>query len=90
VKDYYVYKMTNRSRVVLYVGMTSRLEGRTWEHKNHVVDGFTSKYNVDRLVYYEQFCDPFRRLPARRNQSLATREKERVGGNIEPEMGRPH
>ena len=62
--------MTNRSRVVLYTGVTSRLEGRAWEHKNHAVEGFTSKYNLDRLVYYEQFVDPI---------SAITREKEIKG-----------
>src|SRR5205809_4231995 len=59
--------MTNRSRVVLYTGVTSKLEGRVWEHKNHVVKGFTSKYKLDRLVYYEQFSDAV---------SAITREKE--------------
>jgi putative endonuclease len=67
MKQFYVYMMTNRSRVVLYTGVTSKLEGRVWEHKNHVVKGFTSKYKLDRLVYYEQFSDPI---------SAITREKE--------------
>jgi putative endonuclease len=67
MKEFYVYMMTNRSRVVLYTGVTSKLEGRVWEHKNHVVKGFTSKYKLDRLVYYEQFPDPI---------SAITREKE--------------
>jgi len=47
--------------------VTSKLEGRVWEHKNHVVKGFTSKYKLDRLVYYEQFSDAI---------SAITREKE--------------
>jgi putative endonuclease len=67
MKDFYVYMLTNRGRVVLYTGVTSKLEGRVWEHKNHVVKGFTSKYKLDRLVYYEQFSDPI---------SVITREKE--------------
>jgi putative endonuclease len=67
MKQFYVYMMTNRSRVVLYTGVTSKLEGRVWQHKNHVVKGFTSKYKLDRLVYYEQFSDPI---------SAITREKE--------------
>jgi putative endonuclease len=67
MKEFYVYMMTNRSRVALYTGVTSKLEGRVWEHKNHVVRGFTSKYKVDRLVYYEQFVDSI---------SAITREKE--------------
>jgi len=70
MKDYFVYMMTNQSRVVLYTGITSRFGGRVWEHKNHEIEGFASKYNVDRLVYYEQFCDPI---------SAITREKEIKG-----------
>lgn len=55
VKDFFVYLMVNRSRVVLYVGVTNDLARRVWEHRNHVLKGFTSKYQVDRAVYYEQF-----------------------------------
>ena len=70
VRDYFVYIMTNRSRVVLYVGVTGRLDGRVLDHRSHVVEGFTSKYRLDRLVYYEQFSDPI---------SAITREKEIKG-----------
>ena len=45
--------MTNYSVSSLYIGVTSDLIKRVWEHKNKVVKGFTEKYNVDRLVYYE-------------------------------------
>ena len=48
-----VYIMTNYSETSLYIGVTSNLQRRIWEHKNKAVDGFTKKYNVDRLVYYE-------------------------------------
>src|SRR6476620_10338220 len=47
--------MTNRSRVVLYTGVTNSLERRIWYHRNNTVKCFTKKYKVDRLVYYEQF-----------------------------------
>jgi putative endonuclease len=50
--------MTNKSRVVLYTGITNSLEVRVWQHRNHTRDGFTKKYHVDRLVYYESFDDP--------------------------------
>jgi putative endonuclease len=50
----HVYIMTDRSRT-LYTGVTSKLEIRTWQHKNHVYDGFTNRYGLDRLVYYEAF-----------------------------------
>ncbi|HIS73802.1 TPA: GIY-YIG nuclease family protein [Candidatus Galligastranaerophilus intestinavium] len=48
-----VYIMTNYSQSSLYIGVTSNLQKRVWEHKNKVVDGFTKKYNINRLVYYE-------------------------------------
>ena len=48
-----VYIMTNYSETSLYIGVTSNLQKRVWEHKNKVVEGFTKKYNADKLVYYE-------------------------------------
>ena len=55
VKTFYVYLMTNRSRTVLYTGVTNSLEQRLWFHRNNTVMSFTKRYKVDRLVYYEQF-----------------------------------
>src|SRR5688500_13036708 len=51
-KEYYVYIMTNRSRA-LYTGVTNNLKRRVYEHKNKLIEGFTSKYNIQYLVYYE-------------------------------------
>ena len=45
--------MTNYNETTFYIGVTGDLQKRIWEHKNKVVEGFTKKYNVDRLVYYE-------------------------------------
>jgi putative endonuclease len=51
-----VYILTNQMNTVLYVGVTSDLTGRVWEHKNKVYPGsFTAKYNCNKLVYYEFF-----------------------------------
>jgi len=52
LKQYYVYIMTNRSKT-LYTGVTNDLRKRLYQHKNKLVPGFTSKYNITRLVYYE-------------------------------------
>ena len=49
--------MSNKRRGTLYVGVTSDLVQRVWQHKNHFVDGFTRKYDLINLVYYEQFAD---------------------------------
>ncbi|OGX03212.1 MAG: hypothetical protein A3G87_02760 [Omnitrophica bacterium RIFCSPLOWO2_12_FULL_50_11] len=49
----YVYLLTNKANSVLYTGVTSDLAKRIYEHKKKVVDGFTKKYNVEKLVYYE-------------------------------------
>ena len=58
-KQFYVYIMTNRLRShVLYTGMTGNLARRLFEHKNKLVAGFTSRYNLTRLAYYESFSYP--------------------------------
>ena len=57
MKTYFVYILASRENGTLYIGITSNLIKRVWEHKNYVVRGFTDKYNVTLLVYYEQFTD---------------------------------
>ncbi len=56
MKHYYVYIMTNNSRT-LYTGVTNNLERRVYEHKNKLVAGFASKYNITMLVHYEETND---------------------------------
>jgi len=53
--EYAVYILTNKSNTVFYVGVTSDLTGRVYEHKHMVNDGFTAKYKCNRLVYYEEY-----------------------------------
>jgi len=52
-KQFYVYIMASRRNGTLYIGMSSNLVQRVWQHKNNLVEGFTEKYNVKNLVYYE-------------------------------------
>ena len=55
---YYVYILTNKNHNVLYIGVTGNLVKRVYEHKNHLdKDSFTSKYNVTKLVYFEETTD---------------------------------
>ena len=58
MKAFYVYMMTNQSRVVLHTGITNSLMRRVWQHQSGEIEGFTKTYKVNRLVYYECFNDP--------------------------------
>jgi putative endonuclease len=62
-----VYILASKQNGILYIGVTSDLAKRAWEHKNDLVEGFTKKYGVHRLVYYEMHADMF---------SAITREKK--------------
>ena len=55
---YYVYLMASRKHGTLYVGVTSNLLGRMYQHKTHAVPGFTSRYRVHLLVWFECYDDP--------------------------------
>jgi putative endonuclease len=70
-KQYYVYIMTNKGNNVLYTGVTNDLKKRVYEHKNKLTTGFTKKYNVTKLVYYEVFEDI---------ENAILREKQIKGG----------
>ena len=62
-----VYLLASKPHGVLYIGVTSNLKYRIWQHKQKLVDGFSKKYNADRLVWYEQYADIY---------SAITREKQ--------------
>ena len=64
--------MTNRQNNVLYTGTTSNLKKRSYEHKMKLVDGFTKKYNITKLVYYEIYNDAYNAI---------SREKQIKGGS---------
>jgi putative endonuclease len=57
MKSGYVYILTNKNHTVLYIGVTSDIVKRIYQHKNKEVEGFTKKYNLNKLVYYESFDD---------------------------------
>ena len=58
MKQYYVYILANRKNGTLYIGVTNDVVKRVYEHKNNLVEGFTKKYGVHTLVYYEQHDNP--------------------------------
>jgi len=70
--QFYVYILTNRNNTVLYTGVTNNLYRRVFEHKNKLAEGFTKKYNIDKLVYYESYAD---------SVSAISREKQIKSGS---------
>ena len=54
---YYVYLLTNKHNTVLYTGVTNDLRRRIYEHKNQLIEGFTKRYNINKLVYFEYTTD---------------------------------
>ncbi|MDR3560026.1 MAG: GIY-YIG nuclease family protein [Negativicutes bacterium] len=76
-KSYYIYILTNKYHNVLYTGVTNDLKRRVYEHKEKLNPGFTSKYNLDRLVYYEECGDII--------QAIA-REKQIKGGSRQKKL----
>jgi putative endonuclease len=80
-RQYYVYIMTNVSRT-LYTGVTNDLERRIHEHKQHLVAGFTDRYNVTTLVHYETFTD-IRDALAREKEIKGWRREKKIA-LIEP------
>ena len=67
MKEYSVYILTNWNDKVMYIGVTGDLQRRIYEHRNEMADGFTKKYHVHKLVYFEQTTDPY---------AAITREKQ--------------
>lgn len=67
MKHYFVYILASRRNGTLYVGVTSDLVKRVWEHKNNIAEGFTKNYGVHCLVYFETYDNP---------NSTITREKQ--------------
>ena len=78
MKQGYVYIMSNKKDGTLYIGVTSNLIKRVYEHKSSFVDGFTKKYNIKNLVYYEIFNDI---------QEAIVREKQLKAGNRNKKIG---
>jgi len=73
---YYVYLLTNWNNKVLYTGITSNLEQRLYEHKNKLHKGFTEKYNVNKLVYFEETTDVYEAITREKQIKGWKREKK--------------
>jgi len=71
-KQYYIYILTNKRDTVIYTGVTNDLKRRVYEHKEKLAEGFTKKYHITKLVYYEVFEDV---------ENAILREKQIKGGS---------
>jgi putative endonuclease len=68
--------MANQNNTVLYTGVTNNLLRRVYEHKQRLVDGFTKRYNVDKLVYYEVFADVGDAITREKQIKASSRKKK--------------
>ena len=75
-RDYYVYILTNAHRTVLYVGVTNDLLRRVTEYREHSVDGFTKRYNVTLLIYFESFPDASTAIEREKQLKAGSRKKK--------------
>lgn len=74
--NYYIYFLTNKTNAVLYIGVTNDLRRRLLEHKNEVVEGFTKRYHVHKLIYYELYKHPQDAIVREKQLKKWTREKK--------------
>jgi putative endonuclease len=75
-KQYYVYIMTNKGNTVLYTGVTNNLKRRVYEHREKLIEGFTKKYNIRKLVYYEIYQDIYEALKREKQIKAGSRQKK--------------
>ena len=87
MNDYYVYILSNWNNKVLYVGVTGDIKRRINEHKNHKLEGFTSRYNVNKLVYLKRTSDITEAIKLEKKLKGWTRQKKfELIKSINPDM----
>jgi putative endonuclease len=75
-KQFYIYIMTNQNNTVLYTGVTSDIQARVYQHKAKIVRSFTSRYNIDKLVYYEELPDAIIAIKREKQIKGGSRQKK--------------
>ncbi|MEH2278398.1 MAG: GIY-YIG nuclease family protein [Nostoc sp.] len=75
-QQYYLYIMTNNYNTVIYTGVTNNLQRRVYEHKEKMIEGFTKKYNITKLVYYEVFEDAYTAISREKQIKAGSRQKK--------------
>jgi putative endonuclease len=85
MKSYYVYLLTNWNNRVIYTGVTNDLNRRIYEHKNKLIEGFSKKYNLTKLVYFEETNDINAAIAREKEIKKWRREKkDKLVGQINP------
>lgn len=79
---YYIYMMTTSTNSALYIGVTNDLKRRVYEHKNEKLDGFTKRYHIHKLVYYEVYADPYTAISREKQLKRWKREKKNILINL--------
>lgn len=74
--QFFVYIITNKNNTVLYTGMTNNLTRRIYEHKNKLIDGFSKKYNCEKLVWYEIHETSFNAIAREKQLKAGSRKKK--------------
>ena len=83
---YFVYILSNKYNTVIYTGVTNNLERRLYEHKNKINRGFTSKYNIDKLVYFENTGDVESAIQREKQiKGMSRRKKNRLINSVNPQ-----
>ncbi|MEJ2213436.1 MAG: GIY-YIG nuclease family protein [Gammaproteobacteria bacterium] len=75
-KVFYIYFLTNWNNQILYIGVTNNLQRRLFEHRKGIVEGFTKKYNLKKLVYFEQTDDVYSAISREKQLKKWRREKK--------------
>ena len=76
MKKYHIYFVTNTNNTVLYIGVTSNLLKRIYQHKTKAYKGFTSKYNCEKLVYFEEFDTPSEAIAREKQLKAGSRKRK--------------
>lgn len=84
--SYCVYIITNKTNTTLYIGMTGDLVKRIWQHRKKLVEGFSSRYNLTKLVYYDVYDDPMSAIEREKGlKNLVRRKKDALINNFNPD-----
>ncbi len=75
-RQYYIYIMSNKNNTCLYTGVTNDLKRRVYEHRNKLIEGFTRRYNITKLLYYEIFDNPYNAISREKQIKKGSRQKK--------------